>query len=116
MPSPPDEESGPRVTTPQGRSNAENATSTQVLDLTVPRIPDGRGSVHATLRGRPRHPARVLDIIDGPPAEIIDLDDRRPAVLRSWAAACRHLTDRGLPPLPPAHVHRALTRRGWWPR
>ncbi|MBO2439812.1 hypothetical protein [Actinomadura nitritigenes] len=44
---------------------------------------------------------------------VAELDDVRPAALRAWASACHHLREHGLIPLPPAHVVRALRRRGW---
>ncbi len=44
---------------------------------------------------------------------VAELDDVRPHALRAWASACRHLREAGTTPLPPAHVRRALARRGW---
>ncbi|GGP98395.1 hypothetical protein BKA00_005816 [Actinomadura coerulea] len=45
---------------------------------------------------------------------VAELDDIRPGALRAWASACWHLREAGTTPLPPAHVVRALARRGWW--
>lgn len=47
---------------------------------------------------------------------VVDLDDVRPAALDAWRKACAYMRERGVAPLPPEHVIRALRRRGWWPR
>ena len=60
--------------------------------------------------------ATAKRLIAGLGASVADLDDLRPGPLAAWRDACLHLASRGLPPLPPEHVRRALVRRGWWCR
>lgn len=72
--------------------------------------PDKRSGPQVTTpKGRPHHliPQRIDFTVPR-------VDDLRPTALRGWAAACAHLRDHGLEPLPPRYVVRALRRRGWW--
>ncbi|WP_433138697.1 hypothetical protein ACQPZ8_37425 [Actinomadura nitritigenes] len=69
------------------------------------------GAVEDERPGRHNVAIRVI----GHRINVAELDDIRPPALRAWASACWHLGECGLMPLPPAHVVRALRRRGWLP-